>query len=91
MDRRFLLGALLFTSSCAQAAPRTASACPAPKSGLKYEMYRDPRNDWRWRLVASNGNIIANSGEGYKNKSACEDGIRSVQASYMTDVIEIDQ
>jgi uncharacterized protein YegP (UPF0339 family) len=29
------------------------------------EMYQDVQGDWRWRLVAGNGETIADSGEGY--------------------------
>ena len=91
MKRRYFLGGLIFAGGCAQAAPRTANACPAPKHGLKYEIYREPNRDWRWRLVASNGQPIATSGEGYRNRSACEDGIRSVQRSYMAEWVEVDR
>lgn len=35
-----------------------------------FEIYRDTAMEWRWRLVASNGRIVADSGEGYKRKSA---------------------
>ena len=38
------------------------------------EFYRDKAGEWRWRLKSSNGNIIAESGEGYKNKTDCEHG-----------------
>lgn len=27
--------------------------------------YMDSRGEWRWRLIARNGRIIADSGEGY--------------------------
>ncbi|MBH04290.1 MAG: hypothetical protein CMP08_09270 [Xanthomonadales bacterium] len=42
---------------------------------MKYEMYRDAADEYRWRLKAGNGEIIADSGEGYKNKSDCQHGI----------------
>lgn len=32
------------------------------------ELYEDSAGEWRWRLVSQNGNIVATSGEGYKNK-----------------------
>jgi len=35
------------------------------------EIYRDKKSEWRWRLKAMNGKIIANAGEGYKNKKDC--------------------
>jgi uncharacterized protein len=51
---------------------------------LTYEVYRDKRNErneWRWRLKAENGNTIADSGEGYINKSDCLHGIELVKSS----------
>ena len=44
-------------------------------------MYQDSTDEWRWRLVVSNGNIIADSGEGYSSKQGVERGIRSVKRS----------
>lgn len=35
------------------------------------EVYRDRRGDWRWRVVASNGRIVASQGEGYRKRSHC--------------------
>ena len=48
---------------------------------MKYEMYKDAQNEWRWRLLASNGKIIADSGEGYFNKDDCRHGIDLVKSS----------
>ncbi|WP_458190980.1 HVO_2922 family protein [Haladaptatus sp. NG-WS-4] len=44
-----------------------------------FEVYRDNADEWRWRLVASNGNIIADCGEGYKSKQGVRRGIESVK------------
>jgi len=38
---------------------------------MKVEIYRDARDEWRWRLRHRNGRILADSGEGYKRRSAC--------------------
>lgn len=35
----------------------------------KFEIYRDAAREWRWRLVAPNGLIIADSGEGYASRA----------------------
>ena len=43
----------------------------------KFEMYKDKRDEYRFRLIASNGQIIL-TGEGYKAKSGCTNGIESV-------------
>jgi uncharacterized protein len=45
----------------------------------KFEVYKDKKGEWRWKFKASNGDILADSGEGYKNKSDCEAGIESVK------------
>lgn len=44
-----------------------------------FEVYQDRADEWRWRLVATNGNIIADSGEGYQSKQGAERGIESVR------------
>lgn len=44
----------------------------------KFEMYRDKAGEFRFRLKARNGEIIATS-EGYSSKAACENGIESVR------------
>ena len=44
----------------------------------KFEMYTDKAGEFRFRLKARNGEIIATS-EGYTTKAACENGIASVR------------
>ena len=44
----------------------------------KFEMYADKAGEYRFRLKARNGEIIATS-EGYKAKSGCLNGIESVR------------
>lgn len=34
----------------------------------KGELYRDNSGKYRWRVKADNGNIVADSGEGYENR-----------------------
>ena len=44
----------------------------------KFEMYQDKAGEFRFRLKAKNGEIIA-TGEGYKTKANCLNGIESVK------------
>lgn len=44
----------------------------------KFEIYKDKAGEFRFRLKAKNGQIIA-VGEGYKAKSSCKDGIESIR------------
>jgi len=48
---------------------------------MVYVIYKDARGEWRWYIQASNGNKIANSGEGYINKADCERAITLVKGS----------
>jgi amphi-Trp domain-containing protein len=52
-------------------------------SGSKatFELYEDSAGKWRWRLRHDNGNIIADSGEGYTTKASAENGIESVRTN----------
>ena len=44
----------------------------------KFEMYKDKAGEFRFRLKAKNGEVIATS-EGYKAKESCVNGIESVK------------
>jgi hypothetical protein len=46
----------------------------------KFEVYKDKAGEFRFRLKAGNGEIIA-VGEGYKNKASVLSGIESVKKS----------
>jgi uncharacterized protein YegP (UPF0339 family) len=46
---------------------------------MKFHIYQDANNEYRWRLKAANGKIIADSGEGYTTKQSCKDGIELVR------------
>ena len=47
---------------------------------MVFNCYKDVRGEWRWRLKADNGEIIA-SGESYKNKQDCLHVIDLVKGS----------
>jgi uncharacterized protein len=49
--------------------------------------YRDVNRQWRWRLVANNHKIVANSGEGYWNEADCDHAISLVQSSYSSHIV----
>lgn len=48
------------------------------KKNPKFEVYLDKKGEFRFRLTATNGQVIA-TGEGYKAKSSCLNGIESVK------------
>ena len=53
----------------------------------KFEVYTDKAGEFRFRLKATNGQIIAVS-EGYKAKASCENGIASVKKNAVDAPIE---
>ena len=49
-------------------------------SNPKFELFQDRAGQYRFRLKATNGKVIAVS-EGYGTKAACENGIDSVKTN----------
>jgi len=45
---------------------------------MKMVVYKDGHKEWRWRLVAENGQVIGDSAEGYFNKSHAVEMARKV-------------
>jgi len=54
----------------------------------KFELYKDAKGEFRWRLVATNGQTIATGGEGYKSKESAKAGIESVKKNSPAATIE---
>ncbi|MFC7135731.1 DUF1508 domain-containing protein [Halobaculum litoreum] len=48
-------------------------------SGIRFETFEDAAGGHRWRLVATNGETIADSGEGYSSRSKLKDAIERVR------------
>jgi uncharacterized protein YegP (UPF0339 family) len=55
---------------------------------MKFVLYRDAKNEYRWKLAAANGNIVADSGEGYKNKADCLSTLASIKKAVAEAPIE---
>lgn len=54
----------------------------------KYQVFYDKACGYRFRLTASNGEVIATS-EGYKTKDGCLSGIHAVQASCNSEIEDL--
>ncbi|BDZ39407.1 YegP family protein [Microbacterium suwonense] len=56
----------------------------------RFELYEDKSGDWRFRLKAGNGEIIA-TGQGYASKSGAVNGIDSVRRNAAdAEVVEVE-
>lgn len=47
----------------------------------RFSVYRDAAGLWRWRLLAANNRILADSGEGYSRQRDARRAIRVVRAA----------
>jgi uncharacterized protein YegP (UPF0339 family) len=58
-------------------------ARPDEKAGTamagKFELYTDKGGEYRFRLKAGNGEVIALSSEGYSSKASAKNGIESIK------------
>ncbi len=52
----------------------------------KFEVYTDKAGEFRFRLKATNGEIIA-TGEGYASKAGCKNGIESIRKNADSPVV----
>ena len=52
---------------------------------LKFEIYKDKAEEFRWRLVGADGKAAAVSGQGYTTKQSCKDGVESVKKNGASD------
>lgn len=56
---------------------------------MRFELHKDAGGDWRWRLRATNGEIVADSAEGYRRREDCERGIALVKSSAGADTVDM--
>jgi len=54
----------------------------------KFEIYKDKSGEFRWRLTHTNGQIIADSGQGYKAKEDAVKGISSLKENVPSATVE---
>ncbi|MBX3311450.1 MAG: DUF1508 domain-containing protein [Microbacteriaceae bacterium] len=55
----------------------------------KWELYTDKGGEYRFRLKASNGQVIALASEGYTTKAAALNGIESIRKNAGSDIEEL--
>lgn len=56
---------------------------------MQFELYKDKKAEFRWRLRHSNGNILATASEGYKAKASAMKCIENVKGSADAPVREL--
>ena len=56
---------------------------------MRFEMYKGHDGQWRWRLRTTNGNVVADSAEGYEHRGDCERGIAIVRSSQDAPIVDM--
>lgn len=56
---------------------------------LTFETYQDDAGEYRWRLRHSNGNVLADSGEGYKNPIDRDSAIAKITSGIVSADYEV--
>ena len=82
ITRRSFATSVLAAVGCvpvAALAVAPARAADEKKPRATFEVYKDRAGEYRWRLRSMNKQVIASSGEGYKEKRACIAAIESVK------------
>jgi uncharacterized protein YegP (UPF0339 family) len=57
-------------------------------SKYNFEVYEDKSKEFRWRLKASNGQVVAVSSEGYTARAGCEAAIDNIKKNVAKAVVE---
>lgn len=47
----------------------------------RLDIYRDTTGDWRWRVLAANGRVVADSAEGYRRRGAALRGFEITRSA----------
>ena len=76
------VGVLLGLSGSAQGRP--------DDSKLTFEVYKDKAGEYRWRLKAANGAVLATPGQGYKAKADAKNGIEVVKKAATSEKIKFE-
>ena len=56
---------------------------------MKFELYQDKKNEFRWRLKARNNRIMADSSEGYKTREGVEKAVNTIVRELIHYQVEI--
>jgi len=57
---------------------------------MKFEIYADRSGEYRWRIVASNGQTVASSGESFASKANARRAAENVKENAgKADIVEV--
>ena len=57
----------------------------------KIEIYQDKKDEWRFRIIAGNGEIVGVSSEGYKKSGGAVNGIESIKENINSEIMFVEK
>jgi uncharacterized protein YegP (UPF0339 family) len=69
-------------------AARINEALDDAEGSAAFHVFKDTAGEWRWHLKATNGRVVADSGEGYRDRGDCIHAIEIVRSLYKAPVKE---
>jgi len=85
--RRTILTGLGFGLVSARAETAAAKDCPR----VRFIIFQDVGDKWRWRLCSGNGRQIAEHKQRYDSYQACKRGIETVQRYHEAPILHEDE
>lgn len=56
---------------------------------MTFDIFEDKAGQWRWRLIADSGRIVADGAEGYTRKADVERAVHAVIQGVLTVEVEV--
>ena len=67
-----------------------AAPAPAQDAKMKFELFKGKDDQFRWRLKAANGAVLATAGQGYKAAADARHGIELLQKAGNDDKVKFE-
>jgi uncharacterized protein YegP (UPF0339 family) len=53
---------------------------------MRFQIFKDAKGEFRWRLIANQGRVLATAAEGYKTKAECRQAIQLIKDARVVDL-----
>ena len=65
-----------------------ATVAEKPAGPVSFELFKDAKKEFRWKLKAANGKVMAVSNDGYSTKASCQSAINLIKEGAATASVE---
>jgi uncharacterized protein YegP (UPF0339 family) len=75
-------------SAWTQHSSPAAMVAEKPAGPISFELFKDAKKEYRWKLKAANGKVMAVSNDGYSTKASCQSAINLIKEGAATASVE---